>query len=140
MELKIKQLDPELPVPSYAYDGDAAFDLYARETMEIKPGERIAMPSGVAMAIPAGYAGLVWDKGGISNKGGVKVLGGVFDTGYRGEVIIGLINLSQESYLFERGHKMAQMLIQKIEHVDIKIVDSLDDTERGENRFGSSGK
>lgn len=138
--LKIQKLDPELPTPHYAYTDDAAFDMYARENVVLEPGEKAIIPTGIAMEIPAGYVGLVWDKGSVGIKGGVKTLGGVVDSNYRGEVMIGVVNLSKETYTFERGHKVAQMIIQKKETVEIEEVNEISETERGEGRFGSSGK
>jgi len=139
IKLKIKRLDGKMPMPAYAYAGDAAFDLYAKEKTTLKPGERKAVPTGIMMEIPEGYVGLVWDKSSVGIKGGIKTLGGVIDCGYRGEVLIGLINLSQEEYVFEKGHKLAQMIIQKKETVEIEEVNELSGTERGEGGFGSSG-
>tara|TARA_Y100001935_G_scaffold248164_1_gene245005 strand:+ start:378 stop:806 length:429 start_codon:yes stop_codon:yes gene_type:complete len=140
IKLKIKKLDKDLPTPHYAHQGDAAFDLFAKETTTLKPGERKTIPTGIALEIPEGYVGLVWDKSGIGIKEGMKTLGGVIDATYRGEVLIGIVNLSEKEYTFERGHKVAQMIIQKKEDVSIEIVEELSDTERGEGRFGSTGK
>lgn len=140
MELKLQRLDKDLPLPGFAYAGDAAFDLYARETMTLVSGEKVVMPTGIALAIPEGYVGLVWDKGGIGANKGIKTLGGVIDAGYRGEVIVGLVNLSKDTHTFERGDKVAQMIIQERICPDIVEVDELDETERGDGKFGSSGK
>jgi len=92
------------------------------------------------MAIPVGNVGLIWDKSGLSRKQGLKVLGGVIDSGYRGEIVITLINLGNKKYEIKKGDKIAQMLIQPVHSVEIVEVDSLDDTARGEKGFGSSGK
>lgn len=138
--LKIKRLDTDMPMPAYAYTGDAAFDLFAKEETILKPGERKAVPTGIMMEIPEGYVGLIWDKSSVGIKGGIKTLGGVIDAGYRGEVLIGLVNLSQEDYVFEKGHKIAQMIIQKKETVEIEEVSELSGTDRGNGGFGSSGK
>jgi dUTP pyrophosphatase len=140
MELKVKKLSPEAVLPSYAHPGDAGMDLYANETITLKPGEIGKIKSGISMEIPEGYVGLYWDKSGLSNNHGIKMLGGVVDSGYRGELIMGVINLSQKEYTFEKGHKVLQMLIQKVEHMEIVEVEELSDTDRGENGFGSSGK
>lgn len=140
IELKIQKLDSDLPTPSYGYKGDAAFDLFAKEEVTLKPGGRYAVPTGVALEIPEGYVGLVWDKSGVGIKEGIKTLGGVIDATYRGEVLIGMVNLSDEDYTFERGHKVAQMIIQKKEDVTISIVEKLSDSERGSDGFGSTGK
>ena len=140
IKLKIKRLDKSLPLPGYAYPGDAAFDLYAKETVVLKPGERFPVPTGIALEIPEGYVGLVWDKSSVGIKEGIKTLGGVVDSAYRGEVLVGVVNLSEKSYTFSRGHKIAQMIIQKKESVVIEEVDELADSSRGIKGFGSSGK
>ena len=140
MHLNIKKLDPSAKLPSYAHPEDAGFDLYAIRPLTIAPGERIQVPTGIAMEIPDGYVGLIWDKSGLSHKHGLKTLGGVVDAGYRGEIMIGMINLSSAPYTFEAGHKVAQMLIQKREAAIIKEVSELSDAARGTGGFGSSGK
>ena len=130
-----------MPLPSYAYEGDAAFDLYSREDMTVAPGARVAVPTGIALAIPEGYVGLVWDKSGLAIKQGLKTLGGVIDSGYRGEIMVGIFNTGAETYVFKKGEKVAQMIIQEKEVVHIEEVDELDnDTHRGDKGFGSSGK
>ena len=140
MELKIKKLVSNAVLPNYAHKGDAGMDLFASETTVIKKGERVQVKTGIAMAIPEGYVGLIWDKSGLSHKYGLKTLGGVIDSGYRGEIMIGMINLGSEDYTFEVCHKVAQMLIQKVESPEIIEVESLDDTSRGVGAFGSTGK
>lgn len=139
--LKIKKLDKDLPTPQYAHPGDAAFDLYAREETKVEAGEYKLIPTGLALEIPEGFVGLVWDKSGVAGKNGLKTLGGVIDAGYRGEVMVGLANLSKKDYTFEKGHKVAQMIIQKREEVEIVEVDELDDSSsRADGGFGSTGK
>lgn len=138
--VKIKRLSEETKLPAYAYPGDAAFDLLAGEETVLVPGERRDISTGLSFEIPEGYAGLIWDKSGIAMKGGIKTLGGVVDSGYRGEVRVGVVNLSAEPYVFEKGHKVAQMIIQKIEQAEIIEVEELSDTDRGVRGFGSSGK
>jgi len=140
MQLKIKKLNSEAIVPHYAHPDDAGFDLFSTEMREIAPMSRVQIPTGIALEIPTGYVGLVWDKSGLSHKNGLKTLGGVIDAGYRGEVKVGIINLSAETYLLEKGHKVAQMIIQKKETCEIIEVDELSDTARGEGGFGSTGK
>src|SRR5512133_666868 len=140
MEIKIKILENEIPMPTYAYPGDAAFDLLAREETELKPGEWKDIPTGLALEIPDGYAGLIWDKSGVSIKNGIKTLGGVIDAGYRGEVKIGVINLGDKIYKFGKGHKVAQMIIQKIEQAKLVLVSELSEAGRGDKGFGSSGE
>jgi dUTP pyrophosphatase len=104
------------------------------------PGEYKAIPTGISIEIPDGYVSLVWDKSGLAIKNGLKTLGGVIDAGYRGEYMIGMINLGSAPYTFEKGHKVAQILIQKIEQVQFDYVDELSETDRGESGFGASGK
>lgn len=140
LTLKIKKLSPDVTLPQYAHRGDAALDLYANAAVTLQPGEKVAIPTGIAMEIPDGYVGLIWDKSGIAIKGGLKTLGGVVDSTYRGEVLVGITNLSREAYTFERGHKVAQMIIQKKEDVVVEEVTELSDTARGEGGFGSTGK
>lgn len=140
MQLKIKKLNSDAILPHYAHIDDAGFDLFSVENIEIAPMSRVQIPTGIAMEIPNGFVGLIWDKSGLSHKNGLKTLGGVIDSGYRGEIKVGLINLSAENYLLEKGHKVAQMIIQKKETCEIVEVDELSDTLRGEGGFGSTGK
>lgn len=140
MHIKVKKLSEGIPDFSYAKESDAGFDLYAAERTVMVPGVQIAVPSGVAFEIPPGFVGLIWDKSGLGIKYGLKTLGGVVDAGYRGEVMIGMINLSDKEHVFERGDKVAQMLIQKVEHATFEIVDELSGSHRGDTGFGSSGK
>ena len=140
MELKVVKLHPHAKVPMYAHAGDAGFDLFAASDVVVEPGTRVLVGVGIAMEIPDGHVGLVWDKSGLSNNHGLKTLGGVIDAGYRGEVKIGLINLGAESYKIGAGYKIAQMLIQKVERVEIREVAELSDTARGDGGFGSTGK
>lgn len=140
MLLKVKKLDPSLPDLRYAKAGDAGFDLYAREDTVLRPGVPTAVPSGVAIELPAGYVSLVWDKSGLAIKQGLKVLGGVIDSQYRGEYMVGMINLTDTEYVFSKGDKIAQVLIQKVEQATFEFVEELSETERGATGFGSSGK
>lgn len=140
MQLKIKKLNSEAVIPKYATENDAGMDLYALESSEISPLERVQISTGIAMEIPEGFVGLVWDKSGLSHKFGLKVLGGVIDSGYRGEIKVGLINLGKEKYTFEKGHKIAQLLIQPIAKAELVEVSDLSDSARGEGGFGSTGK
>lgn len=140
MQIKVKKLDPTLPDLHYAKAGDAGFDVYAREQTVLIPGVQTAVPTGVSIELPVGYVSLVWDKSGLAIKHGLKVLGGVIDAEYRGEYMVGMINLSTQEYVFEKGDKVAQVLIQKVEHASFEIVGELSDTERGATGFGSSGK
>ena len=137
--LKIKKLSPTAILPSYAHADDAGLDLCADETIIIQPGERQLIPTGLAMAIPSGYVGLIWDKSGIASQHGLKTMAGVIDAGYRGEVKILVYNLSNQPYTVQARTKIAQMLIQPVEQKRILEVPELDDTSRGAGGFGSTG-
>jgi dUTP pyrophosphatase len=138
--LKIKKLKEGITLPSYAHPGDAGLDLFAAEDTTIAPNTRALIPTGVAMEIPKTCVGLIWDKSGLSTKHGLKTMAGVVDSGYRGEVLVCLVNLSKEKYSFKKGEKIAQMIIQKKEKVAVKEVKELNGTKRGKGGFGSTGK
>lgn len=140
MNLNFKKLHPDAKVPSYAHSHDAGFDMYATEDVHFEPGARMRVPTGLAFEIPDGYVGLVWDKSSLSFNHGLKTMGGVIDSGYRGEIIIGLYNFSDTAYTIKKGEKVAQILIQKIEQVSFTETDELSDTTRGEGGWGSTGK
>lgn len=139
MKIRVKKIHPDAKVPAFAHPGDAGMDLYSVEDMVLAPGERGSVPTGIAIELPDGYVSLVWDKSGPSHKFGVKTLGGVLDSGYRGEYLIGLINLGQENFEIKKGQKIAQLLIQKVERPEIEETDELGDTSRGAGGFGSTG-
>lgn len=139
MKLKVKKLDDTAKIPTYAHIGDAGMDFCALETVVFEPGKREKVSTGIAVEIPEGYVGFIWDKSGVSFKMGLKVLGGVIDSTFRGEVVMCLLNTSDVLVTIEKGHKVAQMVLQKYEHCDILEVDKLSDTERGEGREGSTG-
>lgn len=138
MKLKVKRIHPEAKLPAYAHPGDAGFDLFSCVDLVLGPGEVKAVPTGIQMAIPLGFVGLVWDKSGISLKA-VHRLAGVVDAGYRGEVQVVLVNLGREPYAVKAGMKIAQMLIQPVHAVEIEDAPELDDTKRGDGGFGSTG-
>lgn len=140
MQVKIKKLHPDALIPQFAHVDDAGMDICVPERVTIAPGQRKSIGLGLALEIPDGYVGLMWDKSGLSHKYGIKTFGGVIDAGYRGEVHAGVMNLSKETYVFEKGHKIVQLLIQKIEHPTIAEVEELSESHRGEKGFGSSGK
>ena len=140
MKIRIKKIHPDANVPHYAHGADAGLDLFSVESFEIEPGERKSIPLGLAIEIPEGYVGLIWDKSGLSHKYGIKTFGGVIDSGYRGEIHAGIMNLSDKFFSFEKGHKIAQLLIQKVDHPEFEEVKELSDSDRGSNGFGSSGK
>lgn len=140
MIVGIKKLAPEAKLPAYAYPGDAGMDLFALEETVVAPGAIVKVRTGIAFEIQVGYVGLIWDKSSVSINGGVKTLGGVLDAGYRGELFIGMVNLSDKPYTFEKHHKVAQMLIQKVESPTLEEKFELTDTSRGTGGFGSTGK
>lgn len=137
--LNVKKLHPEAKIPIRAHESDAGLDIYSIESVIVKQGERVAIKTGLAMAVPIGFVGLIWDKSGLSLKNGIKVMGGVIDAEYRGEIQVILINLGQEDYLIEQGSKIAQILIQKVELCTIEEVTNLEETVRGASGFGSTG-
>ncbi len=139
MKIRVKKLHPDAKVPAFAHPGDAGMDLFSVEDMVLAPGERGSVPTGIAIELPEGYVSLVWDKSGPSHKFGMKTLGGVLDSGYRGEYLIGLVNLGREPFEIKRGQKIAQLLIQRVEHPEIQETDELSDTSRGAGGFGSTG-
>ena len=140
MQLHIKKLYPAAKLPAFAHATDAGMDLCTTEDFVLQPSEHYKAPSGLAFAIPPGYVGLIWDKGGVSMVRHIKTMGGVLDSDYRGELHVGLVNLGTEPQSFSVGDKIAQLLIQKVEHPEIIEVEELDTTKRGEGRFGSTGK
>ncbi len=140
MIVGIKKIDPEAKLPAYAHPGDAGMDLFALEETAVAPGAIVKVRTGIAFEIPVGYVGLVWDKSSVGINGGIKSVGGVLDAGYRGELFIGMANLSDKPYTFEKHHKVAQMLIQKVENPTLEEMTELSDTSRGTGGFGSTGK
>lgn len=139
MTLAIKKLHPDAIVPSYAHPGDAGMDLFSVIEATLQPGERQAIPTGIAMHLAEGTVGLVWDKSGRALKEGLKTMAGVIDAGYRGEVQIVIVNLGQEPLIIEKHQKIAQLLIQPVLSPTIQEVESLEDSSRGEGGFGSTG-
>lgn len=140
MKIKVKKLHKDAKLPTHGHPGDAGVDFYAVETVTFAPGAQERVHTGIAIEIPEGYVGLIWDKSSISFNLGLKVFGGVIDAGYRGEIIMCLLNSSSKEVVLEKGHKIAQMIIQKFEHCDILKVNELSETIRGVRREGSTGK
>lgn len=140
MKIKVKKLKENAKLPTHGHPGDAGLDFYATGTVIFAPGAQKRVHTGMAIEIPEGYVGLIWDKSSISFNLGLKVFGGVIDAGYRGEIIMCLLNTLDKKVVLEKGHKIAQMLIQKFEHCDILEVDKLSETVRGVGREGSTGK
>ena len=141
MRIMVKRLHPDAIIPHYALSGDAGMDLYSVEDAVLRSMERRSVATGIAMKIPEGFVGLIWDKSGISHKNGVKTLGGVIDSNYLGEYLVGLVNLGDDDFEIRKGQKIAQILIQKVEVPETEEVPDFGiETERGENGFGSTGK
>jgi dUTP pyrophosphatase len=138
--INVKKLHPNAKIPSYANETDAGLDLFALEDTIVPALSRIGVKTGISIALPAGFVSLVWDKSSVSFKHGLTCLGGVIDAGYRGEYIVILYNTTNNPYTFKAGEKVAQVLIQKVEHAAITLVDTLDNSQRGTGGFGSSGK
>lgn len=127
-------------LPACAHNGDAGMDLYSNvEDFVLKPMKRKIISTGFKMEIPRGFAGLIWDKSGLAMKSGLKVMGGVIDSNYRGDVCVVLINLGSEDIEIERNTKIAQILIQRIESADVIETTVLSNTVRNEEGFGSTG-
>ena len=139
MKIKVKKLREDAILPTHGHPGDAGMDFYAVETIIFNPHKQNRVPTGVSVEIPEEHVGLIWDKSSISFNKGLKVMGGVIDSGYRGEIFMSLLNTSDQEVIIEKGHKIAQMLIQKFEHCDIVEVDGLSDSVRGDGREGSTG-
>ncbi len=143
MRVPIKILDDGLLIPRYAKQGDAGADLYAAEDVSLEPGARAAVPTGIAVAIPEGYAGLVLPRSGRALKEGLGLANspGLIDSGYRGEVKVVVVNLDANSSIdIRRGDKIAQLVIQEVERAEWDVVDDLPGSPRGEGGFGSSGR
>lgn len=143
MEIRLKQLDKELPLPSYAHDGDAGCDLYSRINLLLKPGERELVPTGIAVSIPEGYAGFIQPRSGWALEYGISIVNtpGLIDSKYRGEIKVILINLDpRKEFRIKRGDKICQLVIQRVERVDFNAVSDLDQTKRGKDGFGSTGQ
>lgn len=142
LKLNIKRLYDDVVLPSYAYTGDAGLDLRSHEDVELKPFERKLMSTGLAVAIPDGYAGFVQPRSGLAAKLGLSIVNtpGLIDAHYRGELKVILINLDADSTVsLQKGERIAQLVIQKVPEVELVEVDELDETDRGTGGFGSSG-
>lgn len=139
MLIKFQKVLNEAIIPHYAHQGDAGLDIFSAEETVIKAGERKNIRTGVKMEMPEGFVGLVWDKSGLALKNGLKTMAGVIDACYRGEIGIVLANLSEQDYKIEKGQKIAQMIIQKVERAEIEETQKLSETKRSEGGFGSTG-
>ena len=145
--IRVQVLRPDATTPSYAHPGDAGADLCAADDLELAPFERALVPTGLAIALPEGHVGLIHPRSGLSSKHGITVVNapGTIDAGYRGDIRVPLINLDPESsYAIRRGDRIAQLVVQQVEHARFVTVDALDDerldaTARGAGGFGSTG-
>jgi dUTP pyrophosphatase len=143
MAVLIKRLDPSVPLPTYAKAGDAGADLTTRIDFTINPGERMLIPTGISIALPNGYVALVHPRSGLAIKHGISMVNtpGTIDAGYRGELQVILINHDlTQSVSFKKGDRIAQLVIQKVEHADFVEVENLPGSERSVDGFGSTGK
>ena len=139
--IKFKKLSEEVILPNYAHPEDAGMDIYSAEETTIPAGKWALVKAGFSMELPSGYEAQVRSKSGLSLKSGIMVLNspGTIDENYRGEVGVILMNVSQNDYKVEKNQKIAQMVINKVEHFKVEEVESLSDTTRGEGGFGSTG-
>jgi dUTP pyrophosphatase len=140
--VSVRRIDPDLPLPSYAHPGDAGADLMAAADVEIPPGGRALVPTGIAIALPEGYVGLVHPRSGLAVRLGVTVLNapGTVDAGYRGEILINLVNHDPETTAkIARGDRIAQLVVQRVERAQFHVVDELPGSVRGEGGHGSTG-
>lgn len=142
VDVLLKRLDPGLPAPSYAHAGDAGADLFAAVDVDLAPGERRVVPTGVAIALPDGYAAFVHPRSGLGAKFGVTIVNapGTVDAGYRGEIKVTLLNTDQNAAVrLRRGDRIAQLVVQRVEHAVFHEVAELPGSSRGANGFGSTG-
>lgn len=142
LQVPLVRLDPDLPVPSYAHPGDAGADLMSTVEVTLAPGERAMVPTGVALALPEGYVGLVHPRSGLAARHGISIVNapGTIDAGYRGEIKVMLVNLDPaESCTLRRGDRIAQLVVQRFERVEFVETDGLDASARGEGGYGSTG-
>jgi dUTP pyrophosphatase len=141
-DVLIKRLDPGVPLPTYAHPGDAGADLSAAEDVELGPGERALVRTGIAIALPAGYAAFVHPRSGLAARHGVTIVNapGTVDAGYRGEIKVTMLNTdSERAVSFKRGDRIAQLVIQRVERAVFHEVAVLPGSSRGEGGFGSTG-
>lgn len=141
-QVLVRRLDPGLPLPAYAHPGDAGADLVAAVDVDLAPGERAVVPTGVAIALPDGYAGFVHPRSGLAAKAGLSLVNapGTIDAGYRGEIKVIVVNLdSHEPIHLARGDRIAQLVVQRVERPDFVEVAELPESARAEGGFGSTG-
>ncbi len=142
VQVLIQRLDPGLPLPERAHPGDAGADLFAAEDVELAPGQRAVVPTGVAIALPDGYAAFVHPRSGLAARYGVTIVNapGTVDAGYRGEIRVTLLNTDADSPVrFQRGDRIAQLVVQRVERPVFHEVERLPGSARGDGGFGSTG-
>jgi dUTP pyrophosphatase len=142
VDIVVRRLDPEVPLPGYAHPGDAGADLVTTTDLRLEPGERAVVPTGIAIALPDGYAAFVHPRSGLAAKHGVTIVNapGTVDAGYRGEIKVTLLNTDQvRAVTFKRGDRIAQLVVQRVEYVSFREADQLPDSSRGAGGFGSTG-
>jgi dUTP pyrophosphatase len=139
--LEVQRLDPDLPLPSYAHDGDAGLDLVSSEDLRLEPGARAAVPTGLVIAVPDGWVGLVHPRSGLARRHGLTVANapGTIDAGYRGELQVLLVNLGSARVDIQRGDRIAQLLLQPVGRARVVEVEGFAATTRGSGGFGSTG-
>ena len=143
VDVLIRRLDPDLPLPAYALPGDAGADLRTAVDVELAPGERAVVPTGIAVAMPEGYAAFVHPRSGLAARYGVSLVNtpGTIDSGYRGEIKIIMVNLDRKDPVsFSRGDRVAQLVFQRVERARFTEVDELPGSERGDGGHGSTGR
>jgi len=140
VKIIFNKLNSDATTPQYAHEGDAGMDLYSCESLILNAGERRTVKLGISSSFPQGSVALIWDRSGNAAKRGIKTMAGVIDAGYRGEWMIVLLNTSNEDFEINKGDKIAQALIQPIISAEIEEADALDESERGKNGFGSTGR
>ncbi len=139
MGIRVQRIDKTLELPQFARKGDAAFDLRSAVDIVLPPMHKEIIPTGLKIAVPEGYAGLIWDRSGMAAKHSLTTMAGVLDSGYRGEIKIVMINLGKEAVQITKGMRVAQMLVQPVLNMEIEEVEELEETERGDGGFGSTG-
>lgn len=143
MKVLITRLDPDLPLPRFAKGGDAGADVYSRIDISIAPGERALVPTGIAIALPQGFAAFAHPRSGLAIKHGISMVNapGTIDTGFRGELQIILINHDlKETFSIKRGDRIAQLVFQRVENPEFVEVEELPGSGRGQEGFGSTGR
>lgn len=142
VELRFRKLDPAASLPRSAHGDDAGLDLAANAELEVKPGDRALVPTGLAVEIPEGHAGLVLPRSGLASRHGITLANspGLIDAGYRGEIMVAVVNLDpEEPYVIRRGERIAQLMVVPFAHVEVVEAEELSDSGRGEGGFGSTG-